>query len=95
MPTFWTIDRFEEDEWAVLENDDGESVRVPASWLPSAACEGQVLRLEHGAEEGLHAQPTSVQLRFSLDEAETERRRAQTEEIRRSLPPGPEGDIDL
>jgi hypothetical protein len=95
MPTFWTIDRFEEDEWAVLESDDGESVRVPAIWLPSAAREGQVLRLERGAEDGLSAEPKSVQLRFSLDEAETERRRGQAEEIRRSLPPGPEGDIEL
>jgi hypothetical protein len=95
MPTFWTIDRFEEDEWAVLESDDGESMSVPAYWLPSAAREGQVLRLEHGAEDGPRVEPKSVQLRFSLDEAETERRRAQVEEIRRSLPPGPEGDIDL
>jgi hypothetical protein len=95
MPTFLTIDRFEEDEWAVLEGDDGESMRVPASWLPSAAREGQVLRLERGAEDGLHAEPNSVQLRFTVDEAETERRQARADEIRRSLPRGPEGDIEL
>ena len=39
------IDRFEED-WAIVEMEDGEFIDVPAHTLPSEAVEGSVILIE-------------------------------------------------
>lgn len=95
MAEFWAVDRLEDLDWAILENDDGISVRVPRSWLPSAAQEGSVLRARAGDRDGLHEKDTSKELRFVVDKEETGRRRNQAEELRKNLRQGPEGDFDL
>ena len=41
------LDRYEDNDWAVLERPDGETFFVPVLWVPEAAVEGDVLRLEH------------------------------------------------
>ncbi|MEX2540702.1 MAG: DUF3006 domain-containing protein [Trueperaceae bacterium] len=95
MGAFWVVDRFEVGGWAVLENDDGASARVPRSWLPTASREGSVLRIERSARDGPPEDTKASHLRLVVDEAETDRRRKQVEEIRENLPRGPEGDIEL
>jgi hypothetical protein len=95
VPSFWAIDRFENDEWAVVESDDGLSARLPIAWLPSASSEGHVLRVELGARDGLARDPRSQTVRFELDETETERRRERAKATRRNLPRGPQGDFEL
>lgn len=95
MGVFWVVDRFEDGGWAVLEGDEGASAKVPRSWLPTASREGSVLRIESGVGDGLHEDSTSNQLRLVVDEAETERRRHRVDEMRRHLPRGPDGDLEL
>lgn len=95
IATFWAIDRLGDHGWAVLENDQGVSVRIPRSWLPEAAREGSVLRAESGAADGLREDAHSIDLRLLVDREETERRRNQAEELRENLPRGPEGDLEL
>lgn len=70
LPDVVTIDRVEDDGWAVLEYGPNDTWPVPVRWLPDAATEGTVLRLIRtaGADE------TRVQ--FVIDTA--------TETIRRT-----------
>ena len=42
----YTLDRFEDDGWAVLERPDGVTFNVPAAWLPAEAQEGHILSLD-------------------------------------------------
>lgn len=93
--TFWTLDRVEDGRWAVLEAADGSSVRVPRVWLPRAVREGHVLRLELGSEDELGEDAHASELRFAVDEVETQQRMEATDELRDRLPEGPEGDLDL
>ena len=83
----YILESFEE-AWAVLEAAAGETFRVPRSWLPSAAKEGDVLgvSLESGDESNL---------RFAVDPAETDARRQRADELRADLPEGPEEDLEL
>ena len=65
----YTVDRFEDGGWAVLEDPEGKTFDIPAAWLPHETSEGSVLRLEHSADTD------SCALRFSLDRGEEEARR--------------------
>lgn len=90
MPYF-TIDRFEDNGWAVLEREDEETFNVPKDWLPKGASEGDVLCVK--TRTGRKEPWSSV--RFYLDSEEKERRVEQTKNLRASIPKGPEGDIEL
>jgi hypothetical protein len=93
---YYIIDRFEGNDWAVLEGPNGRTFDVPRFWLPDAAREGDVLRLETSGEfDELEADPSSSELYFSIDEAEAQRRLERVEDIRSRLKRGPAGDIDL
>ena len=83
----YVLERFEE-AWAVLEAAAGETFKVPKSWLPRVAKEGDVLgvSLESGDESNL---------RFAVDPVETDARRQRTNELRESLARGPEEDLEL
>ena len=86
--TRYTIDRFEDDKWAVLEGD-GPRVTVPRGWLPSAAREGDVLKtIEHG-EHGVST------VRFEIDPAARDARLEDARRLRDRIPPGPKDDISL
>lgn len=65
----FTIDRFEDNGWVVLERADGLTFDVPADWMPEEALEGHVLRLE-AAIDGKEAT-----LRFTVDQPEAGERR--------------------
>lgn len=83
-----TIDRFEDNDLAVLETDAGDSVVVPRAVVPPEAREGDVL-LE------LNGGPVDGPVRYAVDFEATERRRREAEALRVSLPEAPEGDLEL
>ena len=89
MKAHYTLDRFEDGNWAVLERDDGVTFNVPSWWLPDEAQEGHVISLS--AQPGAKA----LELTFAIDEAVTKERLSGAREQRERLPRGPEGDLDL
>ena len=93
MPSFYaTIDRFEDDDLAVLELAAGITVDVPRAWLPPQASEGDVLRMRVRTTS---ASGASSLLYFVIDVEATAERRNQVQDLRSRLPKGPEGDLDL
>jgi hypothetical protein len=74
--------------WATLEAEEA-TFTVPSEWLPERTREGDVLRLDAERERG------SATLRFSLDPAARQERERAIEDLRNSIPKGPEGDIVL
>lgn len=67
---YYSIDRFEE-EWAVLQDDDGRSVTVERSRLPAQARQGDLLTEKDGA--------------YSVDENETAARRERIRRMEQKL----------
>jgi hypothetical protein len=86
----FVIDRFES-VWVVLESEAPEAFRIPRSWVPASAKEGDVLRME---PDSLRS-PSSVSLQISIDAEATDARRREATERRHKLPRGPKGDISL
>lgn len=86
----YTIDRFEGIDWAVLEDDHAQTFRVPRSWLPSGAREGDVV---NASEQRSANQINSV--RFELDPAARDERLTDARRLRDQLPRGPKGDVSL
>jgi hypothetical protein len=86
----YTIDRFEGDEWAVLEDEHARTFRVPRRWVPAGAREGDVLTATEAA-----AEPATQTIRFELDPALRDERLGEAERRRAQLPRGPKGDISL
>ena len=70
LPERVTIDRFEDNGWAVLEYGPSRTLPVPGAWLPDDASEGDVLRLT------CTAGPRDTQVRFILDTAAVQARRS-------------------
>ena len=89
MKAHYVIDRFENNGWAVLERPDGETFNVPQEWVPEAASEGDVLRLE------LATRGDASRLLLVIDHAEEEKRLEEAKERRARLPRAPEGDLEL
>ena len=89
MPRY-TIDRFEGDDWVVLEDDRAQTFRIPRHWVPAGAREGDLLNAS-----GERGDPAVQSLRFELDPAAREHRRAEADRLRDQLPRGPKGDISL
>jgi hypothetical protein len=88
LPIF-TIDRFEGPDWAVLEDERGQTVRVPRTSLPADTREGDVI----DASDAVGDDATSV--RFHVDPQKRAERLAEAERLRARLPRGPKGDLDL
>jgi hypothetical protein len=89
MPRY-TIDRFEAEDWAVLEDEQARTFRVPRQWLPTGAREGDVV---NAAESP--AAPAAHSVRFELDTSAREQRLAEADRLREQLPRGPKGDVSL
>lgn len=85
----YSIDRFEDNGLAVLENAESESLLVPQAFLPFGTKEGDILMLESTRSE------LSSSLTFYLNQEETERKKAALQSLRESLVQAPEGDIIL
>jgi len=86
----YTIDRFENGEWAVLEDERARTFTVPRAWLPSTAREGDVLTTIEMAEGA-----GTRTIRFELDPAARDEQLAKARQRRDALPRGPKGDISL
>lgn len=86
----YTIDRFEDKKWAVLEDDDQVRVTIPRSWLPADAREGDVVDAsDHDDIPGMKT------VRFQVDTAARDVRLDEARQLRDRLPKGPKGDISL
>ncbi len=91
-PSFYaTLDRFEDNDQAVLELSAGVTLNVPRNWLPPKTKEGDVLRLRVTES----ASGTSSYVSFRVDAAKTAKRREEVEDLRSTLPKAPEGNLDL
>jgi len=86
--TRYTIDRFEDDQWAVLESE-GPRITVPRRWLPSATREGDMLLATESSESGLST------VRFEIDPAARDARLEEARRLRGLIRSGPKGDISL
>jgi len=85
----FTIDRFEDNDLAVLETDDGVSVNVPRSHIPPEAKEGDVLVELNGTE-------LDGEVRYAVDFELTEQRKHESDRLRARIPMLPEeGDLEL
>lgn len=84
----YTLDRFEDNDLAVLETDAGESFTVPRAHLPLEAKEGDVLA-------GLPWYDRDGAVRYRIDVALTAERKRETADLRASLPRAGEGDLEL
>ncbi len=73
---------------AVLEGDAG-SLEVPASWLPTGAGEGTVLRLDVRRDQD------TARLTLAIDARAMADRGVEIRRLRESIPEGPGGDIAL
>ena len=86
----YTIDRFEDGDWVVLEDPRARTFTIPRAWLPSTAREGDVVRcvlLDDAAG--------SRSVLFELDSAARAEQLARARELRDQLPRGPKGDVSL
>ena len=84
----YTIDRFEDNNLAVLETDDSTTVDVPRTQVPPEAKEGDVLiELAENDFDG--------EVRYAVDVEASEQRRRKVSDLRTSLPTVAEGDIEL
>lgn len=84
----YTLERFEDNDLAVLERDTGGSLAVPRAHVPLEAKEGDVL-----AELAWFKRDGAV--RYRIDAAETVKRKREIAELRASLPRADEGDLEL
>lgn len=85
----YTIDRFEDGAWVVLEDEQSAIIRVPMSWIPKGAHEGDVLTGSVSESAGGERIP------LEIDPVATEERRARAKGLRDGLRRGPKGDISL
>ena len=77
MPRY-TINRFEGTDWAVLADEQGSTFLVPRRWLPTQACEGDVVKEAEQAPDA-----DTVSLRLDLDPKAREERLANLERLRK------------
>jgi hypothetical protein len=90
MTDRYAIDRFENGDWAVLEDDQARTFRLPRQWLPSEAKEGDIVRVvEYGATAATR------RLELALDSDAREERLDRARKLRNQLPRGPKGDVSL
>ena len=89
MPRY-TIDRFEGEDWIVLEDDHARTFRIPRHWAPVEAREGDVLNT---SDEQIAPAVRSV--RVAVDPTGRDQRLADAKRLREQLPRGPKGDLSL
>ena len=82
------LDRFEDNDLAVLEADDGITFDVPRAQIPPEAHEGDVLvELPENEFDG--------EVRYAVDFEATKRQRREVSDLRASLPTVADGDLEL
>ena len=84
----YTLDRFEDNDLAVLELETGASLTVPRAYVPLEAREGDVLtELPWYDRDGA--------VRYRIDVTLTAERKREAADLRASLPRAGEGDLEL
>ena len=86
----YTIDRFEDGDWAVLEDNNARTFNIPRAWLPPTASEGDVVRCVPRDDAA-----DSRSVSFELDSASRAEQLARARQLRDRLPRGPKGDVSL
>lgn len=89
MGTPYTIDRIEDDTWAVLEDADGMLLELPVGWLPADAREGDRLMV------AVDTEADTATLSIRRDEEATAQRRKDLQRRRNRLREDSGGDITL
>ena len=89
MSSEYAIDRFDGQDWVVLEDGASRTFQVPRSWLPSNAREGSVLKVD----ADLQADGSTIRIVVDADATASRTRKA--DELRQGLPRGPRGDVAL
>ncbi len=84
----YTIDRFEDNDLAVLETDDGTTLDVPRAHISPEAHEGDVLvELPENELDG--------EVRYAVDFDATEVRRREVSDLRASIATVEDGNLEL
>ena len=94
----YVLDRFEDEAWAVLEDEAGHTFNVPRFWLPSDLGEGDVLVVEQQeivSEDELSFATHYRGLDIYVDKEATEARKDRAKDLRNRLSKGPSGDLEL
>ena len=94
----YILDRFEDNGWAVLEDEDGISFNVPRFWLPDDLAEGDVVVVEQQellSEDEAYFTTGYRSLDIYTDKEATQARQDRAKELRDSLSKGPQGDLSL
>jgi hypothetical protein len=86
---FFAIDRFEEGDWVVLEDDQTRTFSIPRQWLPSEARPGDIVKVVQEREPQLQL------LRIELDAGTRAERLGQALKLRSEIPSGPKGDVSI
>lgn len=85
----YTLDRFEDNGWAVLETPEGTMLDVPQAWLPTDAAEGDLLNVASDTDA------TESTVTFTRDADATEARRRRMKSRRDRLSSSSDGPISL
>ena len=86
----YTIDRFEDGGWAVLEDSQARTFTIPRAWLSPSVREGDGVRCDW------HDAPSrSRVVSFTVDAGSRAERLERARASRDSLPSGPKGDMSL
>ncbi len=91
MSDRYTIVGFEADDRVVLKHEDGRSFYLPRHWLPEAATQGDILRVERDDEIDPH--PDQSGLHVYIDH-ELTGQLTEIEKLRGSLAQGLAGDFE-
>ena len=90
----YTLNRFEDNELAVLESEDGLGITVPKAWLPTTK-EGDVLNIETSLELAeLEPGPLNA-VYLEIEDTAANERLERRRSLRALLPEGPEGNLTL
>lgn len=89
MALYYAIDRFDGADWVVLEDEQGRTLRVPRTWVPTDSREGSVVSIEATTQESV------TDLRLAIDADATSKRMREADHQREQLQRGPKGDVSL
>lgn len=86
----YTVDRLEDQEWAVIEDQRSRTLRVPVGWLPPGTTEGHVISVSvQEAGDGARL------LRLETNSEEKAKRLKEAQQLREGIKGGPSGDVSL
>lgn len=88
MALTYVVDSIE-DAWARIEAEDASRIQIPERWLPPNAKESTVVRIETSG------QGDNRTIQITIDREATDARLEAARDLRKAIPKGATGDIDL